>query len=256
MHYFNFIKCFEHYFSELGTTRRNLLSAFMLIPVILFSQSTQGNVSFDKEHPKPVIRKTVASLIPKKVRGQYGFINQNTKWVIPAKFSNVGFFAEECTLLNSPNENVRLFGSSKYASVMKNGKDYRIDQDGKIVYEFKSSDRGKCNGTFQKQLYYGYSKNEKYGVVKLSGKSGIVKNFQIEPQYQLVHIMEGDDLENPMIVAVKNDKFGVVDKYNKMVVPMIYQDIKRNFSWKLSGLFEVTLDGKNYFFVDVNGNAY
>ena len=80
--------------------------------------------------------------------------------------------------------------------------------------------------------------------------------MQISPQYQLVHVMEGDDIENPMILVVKNDKFGIVDKDNNIIVPIVYADIKRNFSWKLAGLFEVTKDGNNYFFVDAANNRF
>ena len=59
-----------------------------------------------------------------------------------------------------------------------------------------------------------------------------------------------------MIVAVKNDMFGVVDKKNKIVVPFIYNDIKTNLSWKTAHLFEVSKDGKEYFFVDEKNKAY
>lgn len=59
-----------------------------------------------------------------------------------------------------------------------------------------------------------------------------------------------------MIVASKNNKFGVIDVNNKVIIPFEYNDIKRNFSWKLARLFEVTKDGKNYFYIDVNNNAY
>lgn len=232
------------------------LSILMLFPFMAFSQSSQENTYFIENNFKSFATKPIATLIPKKSKGRYGFVNKDSKFVISPQFSNVGFFAEECTLQNSPNEKLRVYGSSDYASVMKNGKDYRIDKQGKIVYEFKLEDLGKCDGGFQKQAFYGYSKNEVYGVVKLSPNSGVVKNFAIEPQYQLVHVMEGDDIENPMIVVVKNDKFGVVDKNNQIIVPIIYEDIKRNFSWKLAGLFEVTKDGNNYFFIDANNKAY
>ena len=68
--------------------------------------------------------------------------------------------------------------------------------------------------------------------------------------------MEGDDLKNPMSIATKNNQFGVIDVNNKVIIPFEYSDIKRNFSWKLARLFEVTKDGKNYFYIDVNNNAY
>ncbi len=234
-----------------------LFSALVLIPAFSSAQSStpQENFAAVVSNSSGSARTAVAGLIPKKTKGLYGFINQNSKTVIAPAYSNVGFFTEECTLLNSPNEQVRLYGSDNYASVIKNGKDYRIDKTGKTVYEFKKADLGKCSNAFVKQVYYGYSENGKFGISKTVQSTG-AKYMQIAPQYQLVHVMEGNDVENPMILVVKDDKFGVVDKDNNIVVPVVYADIKRNFSWKLAGLFEVTKDGNNYFFVDTRNNRY
>ena len=71
-----------------------------------------------------------------------------------------------------------------------------------------------------------------------------------------MHILEGDDLKHPMIIASLHNRFGIIDIYNRVIVPFEYTDIKRNFSWKLARLFEVTKDGKNYYFVDSNNKAY
>lgn len=200
----------------------------------------------------------VPDLIPQKVNGLYGFINQHGKVMIKHQFSNVGFFTEDCNLLNSPNEKVRKFGSSKYASVRLNNLDFRIDHSGKKVYQFKDSDLGKCTLEYKTQLFHAYIMNEKYGIIEDSKfvNPGDYRQFTIYPQYDYLHIMEGDDLENPMIVASNQNKFGVIDIHNNIIVPFIYTDIKRNFSWKLARLFEVTKDGKNYYYVDDKNNAY
>ena len=59
-----------------------------------------------------------------------------------------------------------------------------------------------------------------------------------------------------MIIAVRNNQFGIIDTTGKTIIPFEYDDIKRNFSWKLGRLFEVTKDGENYFFIDGNNKAY
>ncbi|WP_228454012.1 WG repeat-containing protein [Chryseobacterium fistulae] len=82
------------------------------------------------------------------------------------------------------------------------------------------------------------------------------KQFQIYPQYQYLHIMEGDDVSNPMIVASQNDLFGVIDIHDNVIIPFEYEDIKRNFSWKLGKMFEVSKDGKSYFYIDSHNQAY
>jgi hypothetical protein len=55
-----------------------------------------------------------------------------------------------------------------------------------------------------------------------------------------------------MIVASKNNVFGVMDVNGKVIIPFEYSNIKRNFSWKLGKMFEVSKDGKNYYYVDAN----
>lgn len=228
---------------------------FCFIPLCFFSQnSAEENLSVIISNGTSNKSKVIADLIPKKSKGLYGFINQNSKMMIPPKYTNVGFFTEDCTLLNSPKAAVKKFGSADYASAIRNGKEVRIDKNGRTVYEVKKADLGKCTHAFVKQKYYGFSENGVFGIK--NSENHYKNSIQILPQYQLVHIMEGDDLENPMIIVVKNDLFGIVDKNNNVIVPIIYSDIKRNFSWKLAGLFEVTKDGKNYFYVDVKNNRY
>ena len=59
-----------------------------------------------------------------------------------------------------------------------------------------------------------------------------------------------------MIIAVRDDKFGIIDVKGKTIIPFEYEEIKRNYSWKLGRLFEVTKDGDNYYYIDINNNAY
>ncbi|AZI21530.1 WG repeat-containing protein [Chryseobacterium taklimakanense] len=204
------------------------------------------------------VNDSIPALIPQKKNGKFGFINQKGKVVIPHQYSNVGFYGEDCNLLNSKNEKVKKYGSDKYASVRLNGVDYRIDYTGKRVYKYQDSDLAKCPFEYKKQLFHAYNRQGYYGVIEDSRFENAedYRHYQIYPQYEYLHIMEGDDLKHPMIIASYNNKFGVIDINNKVVIPFIYSDIKRNFSWKLARLFEVTTDGKNYFYVDDKNTAY
>ena len=220
------------------------------------SKSANAKQSIKEDLAK--INDSVADLIPQKKNGNYGFINQKGKVIIPHRYSNVGFFTEDCLLLNSPNDKSRKFGTAEYASVSREGIDYRIDKKGKEVYRFKDADLGKCPNEFRYQLYHAYMKNGFFGIVedaKFYDESDY-RQYTIYPQYQLLHIMEGDDLHNPMIVAVKNNKFGVINLKNEIIIPFIYEDIKLNYSWKLARLFQVSTDGQNYYFVDDKNHAY
>ena len=239
-----------------------LLSIVFSCFVVLFSAQKKNlskrTVVVKSNHDLVKINDSIPALIPQKNNGKYGFINQKGKVIIPHQYSNVGFFTEDCNLLNSPNEKVRKYGSNKYASVRINNMDFRIDRSGKRAYLFKNSDLGKCNLPFVSQLFHAYILNNSYGIIEDSKfeNPGDYRQFTIYPQYDYLHIMEGDDLKNPMIIATKNNQFGVIDVNNKVIIPFEYSDIKRNFSWKLARLFEVTKDGKNYFYIDVNNKAY
>lgn len=204
------------------------------------------------------INTSVAAIFPIKKDGKFGFQNQNGKILIKPEYSNVGFFTEDCNLLNSPNEKARKFGSKQYASVRLNNDDYRVNVYGKRVYKFMKEDLGKCPAEFKKQDFHAYVLNGFYGIIEDSKfeNEADYRQYHIYPQYQYLHIMEGDDLKHPMIIAALNDKFGVIDIDNKVVIPFEYTDIKRNFSWKIGRLFEVTKDGQNYYFVDEKNKAY
>lgn len=204
------------------------------------------------------INDSIPALIPQKKDGKIGYINQRGKVMIRHQFSNAAFFYEDCNLLNSPNEKLRKFGTNKYASVSADGVDYRIDIAGKRVYIFKKADLGKCPSAYKEQLYHSYVKSGFYGVIEDATfeNEADYRQYKVYPQYDYLHIMEGDDLNNPMIVASYQNRFGVIDKNNKVIIPFEYADIKRNFSWKIARMFEVTKDNKNYYFVDVNNHSF
>ena len=201
---------------------------------------------------------SVPHLIPKKKNGKYGYVNQEGKFIIQPEYNVVGFYTEDCNLLNSPNEKVRQFGTSEYASVTKGEFDYRIDKSGKKVYTFKNSDLAKCPSEFKKQKFNAYIQGDFFGLINNQTFNNPLdySQFVIYPQYEYLYILEGNNLDNPMIIASKNDKFGVIDAKHRIIIPFEYSDIKRNFSWKLANLFEVTEDGKDYFFVDIHNKRY
>lgn len=250
--------------------KKNVLILLLLFSAILQSQNrkTVFKSSTQKSYVKKMPSKTapdltkindsVAALIPQKMNGKFGFVNQHGKFIIEPEYSNVGFFTEDCHLLNSPNEKVRKFGTGQYASVQKDNINYRIDDMGKIVYTFKDSDLGQCKPQFKEQIYNAYVQNGFYGIIerKTFTNAADYRQYVIYPQYQYLHILEGDDLKNPMIIASVNDRFGVIDIHNKVIIPFVYVDIKRNMSWKIARLFEVSKDGKEFYFVDINNKAY
>lgn len=199
---------------------------------------------------------SLPSLIPQKINQISGYINQQGKVVITPEYHIAMFFSEDCNLLNSPNKNVRIFGSADYATVEKNQISYRINKKGNRVYQYKNADLGKCSQPYEMHRYKAFTLNGAYGLVsKDSIDLGGYKDFDIYPQYQMLYVLESDR-ENPMIIAVRNNKFGIVDKQNKIIIPFVYNDIKMNLSWRTANLFEVSKDGKNYFYVDKNNKAY
>lgn len=242
---------------------------FQYVPAVFFS------LNMVAQHPKkhlerndknhinqssnfPVLNDSIPLLIPNKKNGLFGFVNKKGEIIIPHKFEDAGFFHEDCTLLNSPNVNIRKFGSKQYASVTINGNNYRINKKGKTVYLFRNEDIGKCTSTFQNQRYYSYISGGLYGIIdknKFDNQANIPQ-FQITPKYQYLYVMEGNDINHPMIIAVYNDRFGIIDKNETIIIPFEYEDIKRNFSWKIAHLFKVSKDGRNYHFIDSKNKTY
>ena len=138
------------------------------------------------------VNDSIPALIPQKKNGKFGFINQKGKVVIPHQYSNVGFYGEDCNLLNSKNEKAKKYGTDKYASVRLNGVDYRIDYTGKRVYKYQDSDLAKCPFEYKKQLFHAYNRQGYYGVIEDSRFENAedYRHYQIYPQYELslIHI--------------------------------------------------------------------
>ena len=230
---------------------------FLFVFEVSFAQKADTN---SIEHVKVEIKinDSIPLLIPHKKNGKFGYVDQAGKIMITPEYSNVGFYTEDCNLLNSPNEKVRKFGTKNYASTTNQLRDYRIDEKGRKVYQFKKADLGQCEKTYTNQIYQAYVFKGFYGVIEPATFKNPedYRHFKIYPQYEYLYILNGSDAKNPMIVATQNDKFGVVDLKNNIIIPFEYADIKRNFSWKLARLFDVTKDGVNYYLIDAQNKAY
>lgn len=239
---------------------KSLASILFCISIGVSGQKTSTPTAKESQNSKyEKINDSIPELIPRKQEGKFGFVNQSGEMIIPAQYKNVGFFTNDCKLLNSPNEKLREYGSDAYASIRTlQNVDYRIDKAGKKVYRYKEEDLGKCPYEYKAQLYHSYVRSGFYGVIDRSKFENEMdyRQYVIYPQFQYLHIMEGDDLENPMIIATYDNRFGVIDIEGNIIIPFRYADIKRNFSWKLARLFEVSNDGKEYYFVDRYNNRY
>lgn len=245
---------------------------FILLSVLLFSQVKglkNNTLNIKKNHSKQVVKQEkekdliilnedVPLLIPQKLTENFGYINQVGKFIIEPEYHIAMFFAQDCNLLNSPNPKARKFGTADFATVEKNNISYRINKSGKRVYQYKSSDLGKCKTEFKKQLFHAYLLNGYYGIIEDAKfeNPADYRQYKIYPQYEYLHILDGNDLSNPMIIASHNDRFGVIDVNNNIIIPFEYSDIKRNFSWKIANMFEVTKDDKSYYYIDSNNKAY
>lgn len=210
--------------------------------------------------PKDVVMldEEVPLLIPQKNGGKFGYVNQSGKFIIQPEYQIALFFGEDCNLLYSLNEKVKRFGAKNYATVDKDGVSYRINMSGKIVYTYKPADLGVCKAEYKKPRYHAYRLNGKYGLIE-DGRfvnPADKKQYTIYPVYDFLFVMESDDVANPMIIATTNNKFGILNVKNEIVIPFEYRDIKRNYSWKLGGMFEVTKDDINYYYIDIHNKSY
>lgn len=233
----------------------------MLLGIVIFGQTKgvkKSSVVRINSADLVKVNDSLPDLIPHRENGRLGYVNQKGKIIIKPEYQFGTFFWEDCNLLNSPNEKVRKFGQPIYASVTVDGRDFRINKAGTKVYTFKKEDLGNCSQGHSKTLYAPYILQGYYGIVNLETFESPLdyRQFQLYPQYEYLYVMESKDSEKPMVIATKNDRFGIIDIDNNIIIPFEYADIKRNFSWKMARMFEVTKDGKNYFYIDENNKAY
>ena len=234
------------------------LLLFSLLSVLPVQLSAQGSavIATPSTYADKVFE--IPELIPHKVKGKYGYVNRSGKMVIPAEYSHAGFFLENCNLANSPNPKAAVYATGDFAFVRQDGVDYRIDKKGKRVYVYREEDMGKCPLSFKPQIYHVYVQNGFFGLIEdaVFRDPKDFRQYRIFPQYQYLHLIENDDVDNPLLIAGQNNRFGIIDKNGVEIIPLQYADIKPNFSWKQAHLFEVSLDGKNYFFIDINNKRY
>lgn len=234
----------------------------LLLPYTRFSQTKKSSPKSSPvkktASPSPSVKENIPKLIPKKKGNRFGYINQQKKFVLTPSYDLAMFFSEDCNLLNSKNEAVRKYGTANYATVEQNAVIYRINTAGKKVYTYKDEDLGICREAYKPQRYNAYILNGEYGIIDRAQFTdpADAAQFVIYPQYQYLFILESTDRDFPMIVAANDDKFGIIDIKNNIVIPLQYNDIKRNYSWKIAKLFEVTQDDKTYFYIDRTNRAY
>ena len=198
----------------------------------------------------------IPDLIPKSINKKTGYIDQKGNVIIEPQYHIAMFFAEDCNLLNSPKENLRQFGSADFATVEQDRISYRIDKTGKRVYQYQKNDLGKCLKPYETLKYKAFAYNGFYGLtIKSDADVRNFRDFEIYPQYQMLYVLDGN-IEDPMIIAVRENKFGIINKKNQVVIPFEYEDIKTNLSWKTANLFEVSKDGNEYFYINKNNHAY
>ena len=128
----------------------------------------------------------------------------NSKWGFVDK---KGSLIIECIF-----DEIRNFDKQNTAVVKKNGKWGVIDIHGKHIIPF---DFDEFNN-FDKRNSAIVKKNGKWGVIDTHGKSIINFNFDCIINY---------DLDNKLILTALEDKFGVIDFDNNIIIPIAYDYI-------------------------------
>ena len=107
-------------------------------------------------------------------------------------------------------------------------------------------------------IYDEFSNWVEYGpkdrhIVKLGSKSGMVeyKTFKVKipPVYEFIFISQF------VVFVGENKKYGIIDLNNKILCPLIYDELKPSFGYGL-GFGDDKIfarKGKQYFEIDVNG---
>jgi len=133
-------------------------------------------------------------LAPVKVDGKYGYINTQGKMVIESQYLFAGQFKSGLAKVQLDNER----GTSGF-----------INKHGKLVITAKFSFTGAFENGLAKAANFDY----KEGVINLTG------NWVIKPKYESVtKFSEG------LLAVKKNDKWGYVDKQDKLIISFIFDE--------------------------------
>ncbi|MEM6964102.1 MAG: WG repeat-containing protein [Bacteroidota bacterium] len=156
-----------------------------------------------------------------KLDGRMGIIDEDEKQIVPIEYKMIQ---------NTP------FNDGSYLAQNKDGKFGCITADGKVTLPFKY-DNMDTNG-------YGNSaisiQDEKCGIVKFN--NGVP--FEIAT-------CDYDDIaiNNQVFLIEKGGKFGIMDTYGKMILPLSYDKIK-----PLDGKLFIAKKEKDHYLMDNTGN--
>lgn len=161
-----------------------------------------------------------------KCNGKEGFVDENLKVVIEAKYDKVGAFY------------------SGVAAVQENSKWYYINKKGEKLFDYIYT-----VGYMGAPSFYSSSiaivdpQTKLWGIMNKAGKLVIPASYE---QTKFVS-------EKGFYGAQKGELWGIVDQNNKTVIPFVYEYIEETYFD--SGLMKVKKNG-NYFFIDTKGKEY
>lgn len=160
-----------------------------------------------------------------KLRGKYGFIDEEGREVIPLQFDEVGVeMWERC---------------ATYISVRLNGKWGMIDREGKMVLN-PVYDKIRSY-LFEDETLVCASKDGKYGCVDIGGK--------VLVPFEYKELQNGFFYDQPAF-ARKGNKYGFIDRNNNIVAPFKYSTARP--LGLVTELAPVSVNGK-YGYIDKTG---
>lgn len=137
-----------------------------------------------------------------RVENMSGVINTNGTLVVPLKYSNVNVRPNFIQVTNSNNQSALL------------------DLSGKIIVDFNYRSFRFPEPPFESSNLIVTEIDQKYGLIELKEKG----KFQelIPPQYEYLNI-----LNNKLLEAKKNGKWGLVNSKNEKILPFEFDDFKK-----------------------------
>ena len=192
-------------------------------------------ISINAANQEPMVKwydyyfeESTEGLFKINVDGKYGFMDQNGKIVIPAKFNGVWDFDQGMAVAYISEQADGTFSyMSRYGY---------IDKSGKEIIPFKYDFVENFNdGTARVSI------DNKWGIIDKTGKEIVEPKYSVMyyPYEGLIGILEG---------SYTDGKWGFIDTKGTQVIPPIYESIG-NFS---EGLAPVKLNGK-FGFIDKTG---
>ena len=198
---------------------------------------------------------TTPEIIPFLKNGKTGYCDKNGNILIEPKFDYAGTFSFDFQLYIS--KNAKEFGTKEYATVVLSGKEHRIDKAGNVVLNFDDvvyTESSCCPEIIRENKIITTEEKGKKTYSVVNNEVVIIK----PNLYDLIEYIYLIDTNSDYFLVKKNNKFGVVNKQNEVLIPIQFSSLQNmNYSVQFEdGILFIGQRNNKKVIIDLCKNEY